>query len=104
LSPCDSRLAVNSPAKSAWDPDLNARRREQSQHVRAAMSRALDTELPDLDDLWYPEKRTDVTDWLSQHGWNASATTMAEMLSRYGRDVPGDDTRPPTDFVAARRL
>jgi methyltransferase (TIGR00027 family) len=103
LSPCDSRLAVNAPAKSAWDPDLNARRREQSQRVRAVMSRVLDTEVPDLDDLWYPEERTDVTDWLGQHGWDASATTMAEMLSRYGRDVPTDDRRPPTDFVSARR-
>jgi len=104
LSPRESRLAVNSPAESAWDPDLNARRREQSQRVRAVMSRVLDTEVPDLDDLWYPEERTDVTDWLGEHGWDASATTMAEMLSRYGRDVPGDDTRPPTDFVSARRL
>lgn len=104
LSPCDSRLAVNAPAKSAWDPDLNARRREESQRVRAVMSRVLDTEMPDLDDLWYPEERTDVTYWLGEHGWDASATTMAEMLSRYGRDVPGDDRRPPTDFVSARRL
>ena len=104
LSQCDSRLAVNAPAKSAWDPDLNARRREQSQRVRAAISRVFDTEMPDLDDLWYPEKRTDVTEWLGEHGWDASATTMAEMLSRYGRDVPGDDRRPPTDFVSARRL
>jgi methyltransferase (TIGR00027 family) len=104
LSPRDSRLAVNAPAKSAWDPDLNARRREQSQRVRAVLSRVLDTEMPDLDDLWYPEERTDVTEWLDEHGWEASATTMAEMLSRYGRDVPGDDKRPPTDFVSARRL
>lgn len=104
LSPCDSRLAVNAPAKSAWDPDLNARRREQSQRIRAVMSRVLDTEMPDVDDLWYPEERTDVTSWLGEHGWDASATTMAEMLSRYGRDVPGDDIRPPTDFVSARRL
>jgi methyltransferase (TIGR00027 family) len=104
LSPCESRLAVNAPAKSAWDPDLNARRREQSQRVRAVISRVLDTEMPDLDDLWYPEERTDVTDWLAEHGWEASAMTMAEMLSRYGREVPGDDKRPPTDFVSARRL
>lgn len=104
LSPCDSRLAANAPAKSAWDPALNARRREQSQRVRAVMSRVLDTEVPDLDDLWYPEERTDATDWLGEHGWEASATSMAEMLSRYGRDVPADDKRPPTDFVSARRL
>ena len=104
LSPCDSRLAVNAPAKSAWDPDLNACRREESQRVRAIMSRVLDTEMPDLDDLWYPEERTDVAEWLGKHGWEATSTTMAEMLARYGREVPGEERRPPTDFVSARRL
>jgi methyltransferase (TIGR00027 family) len=104
LSPSSSWLAVNVPAKSAWDPDLIARRREQSQRVSAAASRVLDTEIPDLDDLWYPEERTDVADWLGEHGWDASASTMAELLARHGRNVPGDDIRPPTDFVSARRL
>lgn len=103
LSPSGSWLAVNVPAKSASDPDLNARRREQSQRVRAVMTKVLDSQMPDLDELWYPEERADVTDWLADRGWEASATTMAEMLARYGRDVPGDDRRPPTDFVSARR-
>jgi len=103
LSPSGSWLAVNAPAKEAADPDKLARQREQSQRFRAAASRVLDIEVPDVDDLWYPEERTDVTDWLREHGWDASAITMGEMLARYGRSVPGDDVLPPTVFVSAQR-
>jgi len=103
LSPSGSWLAVNAPAKEAADPDKLARQREQSQRFRAVASRVLDIEVPDVDDLWYPEERTDVTDWLREHGWDASAITMGEMLARYGRSVPGDDVLPPTVFVSAQR-
>ena len=103
LSAAGSWLAVNAPAKSALDPNLQARQRDQSQRFRAAASRVLDTEVPDLEELWYPEERTDVTDWLRAHGWDASAITMKEMLTRYGRNVPGDDELPPTGFVSAQR-
>jgi methyltransferase (TIGR00027 family) len=103
LSPSGSWLAANAPTKSALDPDRLARQREQSQRLRAAASRVLDTEVPDLEDLWYPEERTDATDWLREHGWDASAITMKEMLTRYGRNVPADDELPPTVFVSAQR-
>jgi methyltransferase (TIGR00027 family) len=103
LSPSGSWLAVNAPAKDAADPNKLVRQREQSQRFRVAASRMLDIEVPDFDDLWYPEDRTDVTDWLRQHGWDASATTMGEMLARYGRNVPWDDVLPPTVFVSAQR-
>jgi methyltransferase (TIGR00027 family) len=103
LSPSGSWLAVNAPAKEAADPDKLARQREQSQRFRVAASRVLDIEVPDVDDLWYPEERTDVTDWLREHGWDTSAITMGEMLARYGRNVPGDDVLPPTIFVSAQR-
>jgi len=103
LSPSGSWLAVNAPAKEAADPDKLARQREQSQRFRGVASRVLDIAVPDVDDLWYPEERTDVTDWLREHGWDVSATTMSEMLARYGRNVPGDDVLPPTVFVSAQR-
>lgn len=103
LSPAGSWLAVNALAQGALDPNLRARQRDRSQRFRAAASQVLDVEVPDLEDLWYPEERTDVTEWLREHGWDASAITMAEMLARYGRDVPGDDMRPPTVFVSAQR-
>jgi methyltransferase (TIGR00027 family) len=103
LSPTGSWLAVNAPAQGALDPDLLARQRDQSHRFRSAASRVLDTDVPDVEDLWYPEERTDVVAWLTAHGWDASATTMSEMLTRYGRNVPNDDILPPTVFVSAQR-
>lgn len=104
LSPAGSWLAANIPAKSALDPAKLARQREQSQRIRAAASRVLDAEVPDVEDLWYPEERTDLPEWLRERGWDASATSLAEMLTRYGRSSPDDDVIPPTVFVAAQRL
>jgi len=103
LSPSGSWLAVNTPAPSAHNPELLARQREQSQRLRAAASRVFDTQVPNDEDLWYPEERTDATDWLRAHGWDASATSMAEMLVRYDRNVPADNVLPPTVFVSAQR-
>jgi methyltransferase (TIGR00027 family) len=103
LSPSGSWLATNAPAESALDPERLTRQREQSHRLRAAAARVFDTEVPADEDLWYPEERTDVTEWLRDHGWDASAITMGEMLTRYGRNVPGDDILPPTVFVSAQR-
>jgi methyltransferase (TIGR00027 family) len=103
LSPKGSWLATNAPAESALDPERLARQREQSHRLRAEAARLLDAEVPADEDLWYPEERTDVTGWLREHGWDASALTMSEMLTRYGRDVPADDVVPPTVFVSAQR-
>jgi methyltransferase (TIGR00027 family) len=103
LSRSGSWLATNAPAESALDPERLARQREQSHRLRAAAARVLDTEVPADEDLWYPEERTDVTDWLRDHGWDAEAITMSEMLARYGRSVPSDDILPPTVFVSALR-
>jgi methyltransferase (TIGR00027 family) len=103
LSPSGSRLATNVPAKSATNPDLLAHQREESERFRAAAARVLNAEIPDVEDLWYPEERTDMNDWLAKHGWDASSISMADLLTRYGRSVPGDDVLPPTVFVSAQR-
>lgn len=103
LSAAGSRLATNAPADSALDPERLARQREQSLRLRAEAARVLDAEVPADEDLWYPEERTDVTEWLRAHGWDATAITMSEMLTRYGRDIPADDVVPPTVFVSAQR-
>ena len=103
LSASGSWLATNAPAKSAVDPELLASQREQARRLRAAAAEVLDAEIPDVEDLWYPEERTEVTDWLGAHGWDASQIGMADLLARYGRHIPGDDVLPPTVFVSARR-
>jgi methyltransferase (TIGR00027 family) len=103
LSAAGSRLATNGPSKQAVNPDLLARQREQSQRFRAAAAQVLGTEIPNVEELWYPEERTEIVDWLGEHGWEASAIGMAGLLARHGRTVPGDDVMPHVVFTSARR-
>ncbi|UMB69929.1 class I SAM-dependent methyltransferase [Mycobacterium paraterrae] len=103
LSAPGSRLATNGPSKQAVNPELLASQREQSTRFRAAAAEVLGAEVPDVEELWYPEERTDIVDWLGGHGWEASAIGMADLLARHGRQVPPPDAMPPVVFTAARR-
>jgi methyltransferase (TIGR00027 family) len=103
LSAAGSWLATNGPSKQAVNPDLLARQREQSKRFRAAAAQVLGTEIPDVEELWYPEERSEIVDWLGEHGWDASAIGMADLLARHGRTVPGDGVMPHVVFTSARR-
>lgn len=50
------------------------------------------------------EQRTDVTQWLTEHGWEVTTTTAADLMDRYGRCGPDqpDETTPRTEFIDAR--
>jgi methyltransferase (TIGR00027 family) len=102
LSAPGSRLATNGPSKNAVNPDLLARQHEQSKRLRAAAAEVLGTEIPNVEELWYPEERTEIVDWLGGHGWEASAIGMADLLAQHGRNVPADDVIPPVVFTSAR--
>ncbi len=103
LSPASSWVAANAPSREAIDPDRLRRQRDQMQRFHAAAAHLVDTDLPDVDALWYQEERTDLADWLHNHGWAVSAATMGEMLTRYGRTTSDEDSTPPTVFVSAQR-
>jgi methyltransferase (TIGR00027 family) len=103
LSPVGSRFAANAPGAGFLNPDQVARQREQITRLRAAAATVLQTEIPDVEDLWYAEERTDVAEWLRQRGWDTSAVTLKDMLGQYGRSIPDEDVMPPTDFISARR-
>jgi methyltransferase (TIGR00027 family) len=103
LSAPGSRLATNGPSKHAVNPDLLARQREQSTRFRAAAAQVLGTEIPNVEELWYPEERTEIIDWLGDHGWDASEIGMSDLLARHGRTVPEDDVMPHVVFTSARR-
>jgi methyltransferase (TIGR00027 family) len=106
LSPAGSRLAANSPSKEVLDPERQAREREQTQRMRTAAAEMMKMQIADVDDLVYNEERTDVVEWLTEHGWDASAETAAEQMARFGRGVAAgaDVTAPPTFYVSAQRL
>jgi len=102
LSAPGSRLATNGPSKNAVNPELLASQREQSTRFRAAAAQVLGAEIPDVEELWYPEERTEIVDWLGEHGWEATSIGMADLLARHGRDIPADNAMPPVVFTSAR--
>jgi methyltransferase (TIGR00027 family) len=105
LSAHGSWLASNVPGAGFTDPDLVRRQREDMQRMHAAAAKLVDAEITDSDDLWYPEERTAVDGWLSEHGWDVTTATFAELMARYGRSVPrgAEDAMPPTLYVSAQR-
>jgi len=106
LSPAGSRLAANAPSKEALDAERMALERERTQRMRIAAAEVMKMEIPDVDDLVYNEERTDVVEWLTEHGWAASAETAAQQMERFGRSVAeGADVKvPPTFYLSAQRL
>jgi methyltransferase (TIGR00027 family) len=102
LSAPGSRLATNGPSKNAVNPELLASQREQSTRFRAAAAEVLGAEIPNVEELWYPEERTEIVDWLGEHGWEASSIGMADLLARHGRNIPTDNVLPPVVFTSAR--
>jgi len=84
-------------------PDLLARQHEQSKRLRAEAVQVLGTEIPNVEELWYPEERTEIVDWLGAHGWEASVIGMADLIARHERNVPVEDVLPRVVFTSARR-
>jgi methyltransferase (TIGR00027 family) len=105
LSAPGSWLASNVPDKGFINDELVAHQREEMQRMREVASRLVDAEIPDVEDLWYPEERTVLPDWLRERGWEASASNFPELMARYHRTVPigSEDSMPPTLFVSAQR-
>jgi methyltransferase (TIGR00027 family) len=96
LSAPGSRFGVESFGPDFFDPDYLAERREQIRQVR---QEAGEPEGPDVADLWYIEERSDVADWLTDHGWATSTISGPALMHRYHRDVM--DATPRTEFVEA---
>jgi methyltransferase (TIGR00027 family) len=101
LSAPGSRVFANAPTDDAASPDRIARERELTQRFSTAASPGGAT--TDVAALSYAEPRTDVVDWLCEHGWEASATSVPEAVAHYrGRQATEPDAIPST-FVSGRR-
>ncbi|CAM3294574.1 class I SAM-dependent methyltransferase [Mycobacterium intermedium] len=105
LSAPGSWLATNVPGEGYLDADLVARQREDMKRMRAVAARFVETEMPEVEDLWYAEERTPVDEWLGGRGWNVSVTDFPGLMARYGRNHPEglEAPLPPTLFVSAQR-
>ena len=101
LSAPGSRVAVETFGADFFDSDYLAGRREQLRRLREEAGEDPDAKVPDTQDLWYVEERTDVAGWLTEHNWRVSAVEAVELMTRYGRYTPvgGDAVAPRTVFV-----
>jgi methyltransferase (TIGR00027 family) len=102
LSAPGSRIAVESFGTGFFDPGYLAERREQMRRLRET---AGDEDIPDTEDLWYIEERTDVADWLTEHGWEVTTIEARELMDRYHRRLPADSEvgAPPSVFIEGIR-
>lgn len=106
LSAPGSRIVVEAPGPGFNDPDTYARGREQLQRVRElAAGLGQQQNIPEVQDLWYFEDRTDVGDWLRDHGWEVSVVPADKLMVAYGRPPAAvEDSSPPSLFVSAQRV
>jgi methyltransferase (TIGR00027 family) len=97
----DSRIAVESFGAGVFDSEYLASRREQMRRLREEAGVSDDDGVPDTQDLWYIEDRTDVAAWLTEHFWDVTSIGSTELMTRYGRSKPGevDVALPRTAFV-----
>ena len=101
-----SRIVFNAPSNDALDPERLARERELIDRMQAMAARHVSVPTPNIDELWYAEERTDVAEWLGDHGWEASSATVAEVAARYGRGLgdAGADGTVQGVLVSAQRV
>ena len=107
LTAVGSQVAVEAPGPDFTNPEARDRQRAQMQHYRdlAAQLGAEEHDFPDFEELWYFEARTDVGEWLLEHGWDVSVLTTEDMMAIYDRHPPEgiEDGSPDTLFVSAQR-
>ena len=107
LTAVGSQVAVEAPGPEFNDPEARQRQRSTMQRYRALAAQlgGEEHDFPEFEDLWYFEHRTDVGDWLLEHGWDVSVLTSEDMMAIYDRQPPGgiEDGVPGTLFVSAQR-
>jgi methyltransferase (TIGR00027 family) len=107
LTAVGSQVAVEAPGPEFNDPEARERQRSTMQRYRALAAQLGGEEhnFPDFEDLWYFENRTDVGDWLLEHGWDVSVLTSEDMMAIYDRQPPEgiEDGAPGSLFVSAQR-
>ena len=107
LTAVGSQIAVEAPGPEFNDPESRERQRSTMQRYRALAAQlgGEEHDFPEFEDLWYFEHRTDVGDWLLEHGWDVSVLTSEDMMAIYDRQPPEgiEDGVPGSLFVSAQR-
>ena len=105
LSPAGSRVSAETAPSHADE----RRQQMRERFKKVAEEIGLEQQSVDVGELMYrDDHRADVTDWLNNHGWRATAQPAIDEMQRLGRwieNVPlADDKDAFSDFVVAERL
>jgi methyltransferase (TIGR00027 family) len=90
LSTPGSRIATDALNAAFFRPDNLARLGGWFNQIREVMIRN-GGDLPDTPNLWFDDERTELADWLHEHGWRADAVEVHDLMARYQRGVPDED-------------
>jgi methyltransferase (TIGR00027 family) len=104
LSASGSHIAVDALTAAFFHPENAARLKAFYDELRRAVIQGGD-DMPEFPGLWYEEERTEVADWLGQHGWQVDAVDeVHNVMASYKRAVPEEDAIgiPECVFVAGR--
>ncbi|WP_102145302.1 SAM-dependent methyltransferase [Mycobacterium hubeiense] len=102
LSAPGSRVAVEAFTADFFTEEHQAKRREQIAQMRHEAAEA-GGDMPDPGSLWYIEERTDLVEWLSDHGFQVDTIGAVELMERYHRTPERDDATPPSQFITGIR-
>jgi methyltransferase (TIGR00027 family) len=104
LSATGSRIAVEALSPSFLEPEYLERRRQFLRRIYQGAGPSSDAAVPDTADLWYLEERTDLTQWLTERGWEVTTIEAPNLMDRYDRTPEGDlaNLAPRGVFIEAR--
>jgi methyltransferase (TIGR00027 family) len=104
LSAPGSRVAVEDFTSDFFSAQSFARQEEQMQRYREVAAKMGRKDLDVPGDLLYREERTQVVDWLTTHGWQATGVSAPDLMARNGRRVAAglEDSTPQSVFVEGR--
>jgi methyltransferase (TIGR00027 family) len=104
LSATGSRIAVEALSPSFLDPEYLERRRQFVRRLYEGPEPSSNAAVPDTVDLWYLEERTDLTQWLTERGWEVTAIEALKLMERYDRPPEGDlaNVAPRSVFIEGR--
>ncbi len=103
LSAARSRIAVDAFGAAFFDPENLARLGAWFGRMREAIQK-IGGQLPDTPSMWSDEDRTDVTDWLRDHGWHVESVGIHDLMASYQRGVTEEEATgiPACDFISGR--